>query len=205
VRTVKYATLGEAPQAIVYMPLKQHYSAFVTLYVRTKGDPAQAIGTVRQTVHSMIPAVPLLRVQTMNEVLVDSLTAPRMGAELLGTFGLMALLLAAIGTYGVMSYSVNQRSQEIGIRMTLGAQPRDVLGLMLGTGMAMVGAGVAAGLALSVLLTRSMNSLLFGIGSFDAPSFLITAALLLLVALLACYVPARRAMRVDPIIALRYE
>ena len=205
VRTVKYATLGEPPQAIVYMPLKQHYSAFVTIYVRTKGDPAQAMATVRQTVHSMIPAVPLLRVQTMNEVLVNSLTAPRMGAELLGTFGLIALILATIGTYGVMSYSVNQRSQEIGIRMTLGAQPRDVMRLMLGTGMAMVAVGVAAGLGFSVLLARAMNTLLYGIGSFDAPSFLSTAALLLLVALAACYIPARRAMRVDPIVALRYE
>jgi predicted permease len=205
VKTVKYGTLGEPPQAIVYMPLKQHYSPFVTLYVRTKGDPARAIGSVRETVHSMVPSVPLLRVQTMSQVLVNSLTAPRIGAELLGTFGLMALVLAAIGTYGVMSYSVSQRAQEIGVRMTLGAQSRDVLQLILGSGMAMVCTGVLVGMVISSLLARSMGALLYGIGAFDPPSFLITAALLIGVALGACYVPARRAMRVDPIVALRYE
>lgn len=204
-KTVKYGTLGEPPQAIVYMPLKQHYSPFVTLYVRTKGDSAQAIGSVRETVHSLVPAVPLLRVQTMSQVLVNSLTAPRVGAELLGTFGLMALVLAAIGTYGVMSYSVSQRSQEIGIRMTLGAQPKDVMRLIMGGGLAMVCTGVAAGLVISSLLARSMSTLLYGIGAFDAPSFLLTAALLIGVAMAACFVPARRAMRVDPIVALRYE
>jgi putative ABC transport system permease protein len=104
-----------------------------------------------------------------------------------------------------MSYSVSQRTQEVGIRMSLGAQPRDVLRLILANGMAMVCAGVLVGLGISTLLARSMNSLLFGIGAFDAPSFLITAALLVGVALAACYLPARRAMRVDPIIALRYE
>ena len=205
VKTVKYLTLGEPPQAAVYMPLKQHFSPFVTLYVRTKGDPAQAIPAVRDTVKSLVPSVPLLRVETVGQVLLDSLEPPRIGAELLGAFGLIALVLAAIGTYGVMSYSVNQRSQEIGIRVTLGAQPKDVVRLILGSGMAMVGVGVAAGLGGSVLLARSMSTLLYGIGSFDAPSFLATAALLFAVALAACFVPARRAMRVDPIVALRYE
>ena len=205
VNTAKYATLGEAPQAVVYMPLKQHYSPAVVLYVRTKGDPTKAIPFVRSTLRTLAPSVPLLRVQTMEQVLVQSLTAPRMGAELLGTFGLLALVLAAIGTYGVMSYSVNQRTREIGIRMALGAQPGNVLRLVLMNGLAMVVAGVVVGLGLSVLLAKSMNTLLYGIGMFDAPSFLITAALLIVVALAACYLPARRAMRVDPIVALRYE
>ena len=205
VNTVKYATLGEAPQAVVYMPLKQHYSPAVMLYVRAKGDPTKAIPLVRSTLRTLAPSVPLLRVQTMEQVLVQSLTAPRMGAELLGTFGLLALVLAAIGTYGVMSYSVNQRTQEIGIRMALGAQPGNVVRLILLNGMAMVAAGVVVGLGLSVLLAKSMNTLLYGIGMFDAPSFLSTAGLLILVALGACYIPARRAMRVDPIVALRYE
>ena len=136
---------------------------------------------------------------------MQSLTAPRIGAQLLGTFGVLALILAALGTYGVMSYSVSQRTQEIGIRMSLGAQARDVRRLILASGLAMVSTGVAAGLAFSTLLARAMNSLLFGIGSFDAPSFLITAALLILVAMAACWIPARRAMRVDPLVALRYE
>ena len=205
VKTTKYISLGEPPQPAIYFPLKQHYSSAVTLYVRTKGDPTKAMASVRNTVHSMIPAVPLLRVETMGQLLVESLTAPKIGAELLGAFGLIALVLAAIGTYGVMSYSVTQRSQEIGIRITLGAQPTDVVRLILGSGMAMVAVGIAFGLGFSVLLARGMNQLLYGIGSFDAPSFLITAAILVLVALAACYVPARRAVRVDPIIALRYE
>lgn len=205
VNTVKYASLGEPPQAIVYFPLKQQYSPAVMLYVRTKGDPASAIPSVRSVVHSLAPTVPLAFVRTMDELLVQSLQAPRLGAELLGTFGLLALVLAAIGTYGVMSYSVNQRGHEIGIRMALGAQPGNVMRLILANGMAMVLAGVIAGLGLSMLLARGMNSLLYGIGIFDPASFLLTAALLVLVALGACYLPASRAMRVDPMVALRYE
>lgn len=123
----------------------------------------------------------------------------------LGTFGLLALILAAIGTYGVMSYSVSQRAQEIGIRMSRGAPARDVRQLILASGLAMVSTGVAVGLVLSTLVARGMNSLLFGIGSFDGPSFLGTSALLILVAMVACWIPARRAMRVDPLIALRYD
>jgi predicted permease len=205
VNTVKYQTVGEPPQAIVYLPLKQHYSPTVSLYVRTKGEPTKALASVRSAVQSLAPSVPLLNVQTITQVLVQSLAAPRMGAELLGGFGALALVLAAIGTYGVMSYSVNQRSQEIGIRMALGAQPGNVLRLILANGLAMVSAGVVVGLGLSSLLARSMSALLYGIGAFDAASFLITAALLIGVAMAACYVPARRAMRVDPLVALRYE
>jgi macrolide transport system ATP-binding/permease protein len=205
VNTVKYGSLGEPPQAIVYMPLKQHYSPAVVLYVRTKGDPNSAMASVRSVVHSMVPSVPLAFVRTVEEVLVDSLQAARMGAELLGAFGLLALVLAAIGTYGVMSYSVNQRRNEIGIRMALGAQRGNVMRLILANGMAMVVAGIVVGLGLSLLLSKSISSLLYGIGMFDAASFLTTAALLVIVALGACYLPARRAMRVDPIVALRYE
>jgi ABC-type antimicrobial peptide transport system permease subunit len=205
VKTVKYATLGEPPQPIVYFPLKQHYSPFATIYVRTKGDTNAALTSVRSTVQSLDPTLPLGNVRGVLELLDRTLVAPRIGAELLGAFGGLALLLAAIGTYGVMSYSVSQRTQEIGIRLALGAQRRDVLQLILKNGLAMVIGGVGAGLLLSLLLTYSMNSLLFGIGYFDAPSFCGTAAILLLVAMFACYLPARRATRVDPIIALRYE
>jgi len=205
VNTAKYASLGEPPTAVVYWPLKQHYSDFVFLFVRTKGEPAKAIPTVRSVMHSLAPTVRLLGVETVEQTLDQSLTAPRMGAELLGTFGLLALILAAIGTYGVMSYSVNQRTNEIGIRMALGAQPSNVLRLILLNGMAMVFAGVVIGLGLSMLLAKSMNALLYGIGMFDPASFLSTAALLILVALGACWIPARRAMHVDPMVALRYE
>ena len=205
VNTAKYASLGEPPTAVVYWPLKQHYSDFVFLFVRTKGDPAKAIPTVRSVMRSLAPTVRLLGVETVEQTLDQSLTAPRMGAELLGTFGLLALILAAIGTYGVMSYSVNQRTNEIGIRIALGAQPSNVMRLILANGMAMVFAGIVVGLGLSMLLAKSMNALLYGIGMFDPVSFLSTALLLILVALGACYLPARRAMRVDPMVALRYE
>jgi len=205
VNTAKFASLGEPPTAVIYWPLKQHYSDAVFLFLRTKGDPAKAIPAVRSVMHSLAPTVPLLAVRTIAQTLDQSLTAPRIGAELLGTFGLLALILAAIGTFGVMSYSVNQRTNEIGIRMALGAQPSDVLRLILSSGMAMVVAGIVVGLGLSLLLARSMKALLYGVGMFDPASFLSMAALLIFVALGACYIPARRAMRVDPIVALRYE
>jgi putative ABC transport system permease protein len=205
VNTVKYASLGEPPQSIVYLALKQQYSPAVTFFVRTKSDPASAMATVRATMKDVAANLPLLRMQTMQQRIVNSLVFPRVAAELLGTFGFLALILAAIGTYGVMSYSVNQRTQEIGIRMALGAQQGDVVRLILSSGMAMVVAGVVVGLGISVLFARSLSSLLFGIGSFDPASFLTTAALLILAALAACWIPARRAMRVDPIVALRYE
>ncbi|MGC1493654.1 MAG: ABC transporter permease [Candidatus Acidiferrum sp.] len=205
VNTVKYAALGEPPQAITYVPLKQHYSPFVTLFVKTNGDPQKALPNIRSTVQALIPNVPLRGVQTIEQSLSQSLTAPRIGAELLGAFGILALILAAIGTYGVMSYSVSQRTPEIGIRMSLGAQPSDVCRLILVGGLAMVLVGVGAGLAISTLLSHSMSSLLYGVGAFDVPSFLATAALLIVVAMAACWIPARRAMTVDPLIALRYE
>ncbi|HEV2489614.1 MAG TPA: ABC transporter permease [Candidatus Acidoferrales bacterium] len=205
VNTVKYNSLGEPAQPVAYLALKQQYSPAVTFFIRTKNDPASAMATVRSTMKDLAPNLPLLRMQTVEQRIVNSLVFPRVAAELLGTFGFLALILAAIGTYGVMSYSVNQRTQEIGIRMALGAQPGDVVRLILSSGMAMVVAGVVVGLGISVLFARSLGSLLFGIGSFDAASFLSTAALLILVALAACWIPARRAMRVDPIVALRYE
>jgi macrolide transport system ATP-binding/permease protein len=205
VRTVKYQTLGEPPQPIVYFPLKQHYGPAVTMFVRTKGDPNAALGDVRATLQGMDATIPLRNFQSVQTALDQTLGPAKVGAELLGAFGGLALLLAAIGTYGVMSYSVSQRTQEIGIRMALGAQRGDVLSLILRNGMAMVAAGIVAGLLLSIALTNSMNSLLFGIGLFDAASFLGTAAILLIVAMVACYLPARRAMRVDPMVALRYE
>ena len=203
--TVKYQTLGEPPQPIVYFPLKQHYAPNITLFVRTKGDPNAAIGSVRTAVQSLDPALTLRRVETGADLLDQSLTAPRIGAQLLGVFGGLALILAAVGTYGVMSYSVSQRTQEIGIRMALGAQKRDVLRLVMGSGMSMVAGGILVGLAGSTLLTRAMHTLLYGIGGFDALSFFGTALLLIGVAFVACGIPAFRASLVDPMVALRYE
>jgi predicted permease len=205
VKTTKYLTLGEPPKAIVYFSLKQHYGPNVALYVHTKGETNAAVKSVSNTVQGLDTTLPLANVRNVQDLLDLTLTGPRLGAELLGTFGALALLLAAIGTYGVMSYSVSQRTQEIGIRLALGAQRGDVLQLILKNGAAMVGGGIVVGLLLSTFLTYSMESLLFGIGFFDPVSFVGTALILLIVAMFACYLPARRAMRVDPIIALRYE
>jgi len=205
VATVKLGTLGEAPRGALYFPLKQFYDSSAFLYVRTKGDPNAALASVRSAVQQIDPAMQLRFARSISWVMDQMLTAPRFAAELLAGFGSLALLLAAIGTYGVMSYSVSQRTQEIGVRIALGAQRGNVLRLILGNGMAMVGAGIVIGLGASVFFTRSVNTLLYGIGSFDAPSFLAAAGVLILVALAACWIPARRAMGVDPIIALRYE
>jgi len=205
VATVKARTLGEPPQPLLYVALKQSYSPNAFLYVRTKGDPSVAVPAVREAVRAVDPATPPIWEIGVASFLDQNFTAPRFAAELLAGFGALALLLAAIGTCGVMSYSVSQRTQEIGIRMALGAQRVDVLRLILSNGMTWVVAGVLIGLGASVFFTRSINKLLFGIGSFDAGSFFAAAALLIGVALVACWLPARRAMRVDPVIALRCE
>jgi len=205
VNTVKFQTVGEPPRPAIYMALKQQFSPALTLWVRTKGDPKAAVPSVRSAVQSMDATVPLRRVLTGDQILDQSLSAPQLGAELLGGFGFLALALAAMGTYGVMSYSVSQRTQEIGIRMALGAQRGDVIRLVLAGGMAMVAIGIAVGFGCSILLTHSMSSLLYGIGLFDAPSFFATVILLVATALAACAIPARRASRVDPMVALRYE
>jgi predicted lysophospholipase L1 biosynthesis ABC-type transport system permease subunit len=209
VGNVKVRTLEESPEPILYFSLKQMYFPNAVLYVRTKGDPHSdpnaALSSVRSAVQSLDPAIPLDRLVTVSSLMDQMVSGSRLAAELLMGFGALALLLAAVGTYGVMSYSVSQRTQEIGIRMALGAQRGDVLRLILQNGMAMVIAGVVVGLGLSVIFTRSINSLLYGIGSFDGASFFAAAVVLIVVALVACWVPARRAMRVDPVVALRYE
>jgi macrolide transport system ATP-binding/permease protein len=205
VGNVKVRTLEESPEPILYFSLKQMYFPNAVLYVRTKGDPNAALSSVRSAVQSVGSAIPLDRPVTVSSLMDQMVSGSRLAAELLMGFGALAVLLAAVGTYGVMSYSVSQRTQEIGIRMALGAQRGDVMRLILQNGMAMVIAGVVAGLAASVFFTRSINSLLYGIGSFDLASFFAAAAVLITVALVACWVPARRAMRVDPVVALRYE
>jgi len=207
VRTVKYQTLGEPPQPMVYLSMQQQYQPNAVLHVRTSGEPEAAMALVRSTLQEAAPNLNLRQQQlrTVQSLMDRLLAAPRSGAMMLGGFGLLALLLAAIGTYGVMSYTVTQRTQEMGIRIALGAQRSDVLRLVLGHGMSMVIAGVVAGLAISLALVRSINTLLYGIGNFDLPSFLGGAALLVVIGVLACLLPARRATRVDPIIALRYE
>ena len=204
-RTAKQNTLGEDPTPVFYLPMLQQYSPGVTLHVRTADDPMAALPTVRSTVQELDKQLPLVQVQTISQVLDAALWPARFGAMLLLVFGLLALTLAAIGIYGVMSYSVQQRRRELGIRMALGAQKRDVLRLVLGQGLWLAGLGALVGLFVAFLMARAVSALLFGVHAPDPVTFTGVPVVLIGVALLACYIPARRATRVDPIIALRYE
>jgi putative ABC transport system permease protein len=163
------------------------------------------IAGVRSQVQSLEPNLALTNFQTIEEVLSQALWAPRMGAGLLALFGGLALLLAVIGVYGVLSYSVNQQTREIGIRMAMGAQTGRVLRLVVGQGLRLAFAGLALGLLVAFLSMRLLASLLFGVSAHDPITFAGVSLILTIAAVLACYIPARRATKVDPIIALRYE
>ncbi|MFL6257644.1 MAG: ABC transporter permease, partial [Pyrinomonadaceae bacterium] len=206
VKDGKYWTIGEAPQMFVYSPLAQSYTPGVTLVVRTAGgDPRALIPALNAEVRAIDPALPLFDVKTIEEHMGVSLFPARVAATLLGSFGLLALLLAGMGIYGVVSYAAAQRTREIGIRMALGARRGDVLRLVAGRGMLLVGLGVGLGLAFAFALTRFMEGVLYGVSATDPLTFVLVVAILLGVALLACLVPARRATKVDPMVALRYE
>jgi putative ABC transport system permease protein len=205
VPTVKYATLGEEPQAQVYFALEQQFTPDGMFVVRTSGDPAAVISSLRAVAKGMDANLPQLRTQLVQERIDNQLAAPRLGAELLAIFGVLALLLAAVGTYGVMSYSVTQRKREIGVRMALGAGRGAVMRLILGSGMTMVVVGVGLGILAAAMLGRGLGTLLYGIGGFDAISYLAAPAILLAAALVACWLPAQRALRIDPNRALRED
>jgi putative ABC transport system permease protein len=175
------------------------------LVVRTASDPLAIVAAVRDVIHKADPNLPVTHVITMDGLLSDSVSPRRFSAALIGIFAALALLLAAVGIYGVMSYTVGQRTQEIGVRMALGAQVDHVRGMILGQTLKLTLLGVGIGLAGSFVVARFLASLLFGIGTYDPITFLGVALLLTAVALAASYIPARRAMRVDPIVALRYE
>jgi predicted permease len=205
VRDSKYLTLGEAPEPCIYLPLSQNHETGMTLHVRTSAPPAGLAAGVRQAVQSLEKNLPVTNVRPLDEFLGVSLYAPRMGALLLGVFGALALLLAGVGLYGVMSFSVTQRTREIGVRMALGAPRRAVLLLALGEGMKLVAVGVASGLAVALAVTQGLSSFLYGVSAIDVVTFAGVPALLAAVALLACWIPARRATKVDPLVALRCE
>lgn len=205
VRNSDSVNLGEDPRPLAYLPLSQSYAAFVTLIVRTDGDPKTVLATVRREVQALDPNLPLVAVSPISEVLDQVLWAPRMGAALLAVFGLLALVLAAVGIYGVLAYSVSQRTHEIGLRMALGAQRGDVLKMIVRQGMTLTLIGVVVGLAVAFLVTRFMESLLYGVAATDPLTFTGVSLVLAAVALLATFIPARRATRVDPMIALRHE
>jgi predicted permease len=204
-RDAKYRTLFESPRREMFLPILQNYHSEASLQVRAAGNPAQLISSVQHEVSSMDRNLPVFKVKTMSEQLDSSLTPQLLAAKLIGTLGALALLLAAVGIYGVMSYAVAQRTHEIGVRMALGAQASDVLKLVVGRGLKLTLIGVGIGLAGAYALTRAIESFLYGIGPTDPVTFVGISLLLTGVALGACLAPARRAIKVDPMVALRYE
>jgi len=202
---VKQTTLNAEPQSGVYLPEQQFPYPGLTLVVRTTSAPGGVTAAVRKEIQSLDPSIPLSNIRTMEGVLSASLAQKRFSMLLLAIFAGVALVLAAVGIYGVMAYTVAERTHEIGIRMALGARGRDVLKLVVGQGMALALIGITIGLIAAFAVTRVMASLLYGVSAKDPLTFIGVAVFLAAVALLACYIPARRAMKVDPMVALRYE
>ena len=201
----KYNSLGEDPKPAVYTPLYRDYSGQVTLVARTHSDPRQVLSALRGEVQKLDPSVSVYAAKTLKEHLGTSLFPARMAAIALGSFGILALILAAVGIYGVMSHVVAGRTREIGLRMALGAQLSDVQKLILKQGMLLAAIGSVCGLVIALGGARMMKSLLYGVSTSDPVTFTCVASLLFGIAFLACLIPARRASRVEPMIALRAE
>jgi putative ABC transport system permease protein len=202
---VRYDSLTDAAEPTVYFPLPELTYSFMTLVIRADGDPAQLTPAVRREISGIDPDQPVSDVRTMNQVMAETVGRARFSTLLFGLFAGLATLLAAVGIFGVMNYSVTLRTREIGLRMALGAQPARVLMLVLKQGLLLTLVGVGIGLAVALALTRVMSSLLFGVNATDPATFVAIVPLLTAVSLLACYIPARRATRIDPLVALRYE
>jgi putative ABC transport system permease protein len=211
VNETKQRNLGEVSPATVFVPMAQaadgvsntlRQSSFV---LRTKGDPLLLSAAIRSEMNQVDPGLPVRNLRSMEQLVSRSIAPQRFNLSLLSLFSAIGLLLAAVGVYGVMAYSVSQRTHEIGLRMALGARASDVLRLVVKKGMALALIGVAIGLIASFALTRLMKNLLFGVSATDPATLVGVALLLSCVAFLACYIPARRATKIDPLVALRYE
>ena len=205
VRDTVVNNIGEEPQPLAYLPMTQDYSPAATMQVRTVGPPGPVIANVRQQVQGLDSNLALTNFNTISELLDQGLWASRMGAGLLSLFGVLALILSVVGVYGVLSYSVSQQTREIGIRMAMGAQSNSVLKLIVRQGMRLAIAGLVLGLIFALVVMRSLSSLLYGVSAYDPLIFGGVFLILATAAVLACYFPARRAARVDPLVALRYE
>lgn len=206
VADVHESSLADPPEPTIYIPLSQNRSFDGGIFaLRTQGPPMSSVADVRTVLHSLDPDLPLTRVRTMEDIVGSSVQDWRFRAVLLGGFGALALFIATIGVYGVISYSVAQRTREIGIRMALGARRNNMLWLVLRQGMTTVLMGVGVGLLAAFVLTRVMANFLFGVNARDPITFTTVAGLLVAVSLSACCLPARRAMKVDPMMSLRHE
>ena len=204
-KTAKYDALGEDPKPIIYLPIQQDYTAIGTIQARVNGDPLLFARAIEKAVHEGNAELPIFDESTMEQRVATASTGQRIAGTFVGTFGILALALAAVGIYGLISYTTRQRTHEIGIRLALGAQRADVFRLVLGNGLKLIAAGLVIGLVLSFALTRFLSSVLFKTGATDVVTFSAVGLLLAAVALVACYLPARRAMHVDPMVALRYQ
>jgi putative ABC transport system permease protein len=213
---VKQGALGEAIEPHTYTPLTQADDSTLAdgitnilraqvLVVRTSGDPAMTASALRGELAALDPSLPVAKLQTMEQVIDESVGSQRFSTMLLSIFAAAALFLASIGIYGVLAYSVTQRTHEIGVRMALGARRGDVLNMVVRQGLTLAAGGLAIGLAVSLVATRAMTGMLYGVSASDPATFAAVLALLCCVAALASYLPARRATKVDPIVALRYE
>jgi putative ABC transport system permease protein len=205
VGNVKFHDLSDewAPES--YVPYAQISFGSLTLVLRTAQDAHSLAKPIAETVRSLDKDLPTYAPETVEEYLNGTIAQPRFNTYLLGIFAALAMLLTAVGLYGVISYSVAQRTHELGIRMALGGQPRDMLRLIVGQGLRLAAFGVGIGLIAAFALTHFLSSMLFGVSAADPVSYIAVVSLLLTVVVVACYVPARRAMRVDPMVALRYE
>ena len=202
---VKHDRLDASTRKSVYLPYAQTPVGGLSIVIRTEGKPEKLIAAARAQVRELDPDLPVTRIMPMTDVISRSVWQPRLYTALFGVFAGVALILATVGIYGVMSYAVEQRTREIGLRMALGAQRNDVLKLVVGHGILVAAIGIAVGLGAAAALTRLMSSLLFEVSATDPMTFAVVSALLAGVALGACFIPARRATKVDPMIALRYE
>jgi predicted permease len=204
-RDAKYSSVREAPPPTMYVPQAQDRRAQSVFQVRTAADPSAMAGAIREAVRQVDPDVPLMDLATQVEQIEKRLAQERVFAQAYAMFGGLALLIASIGIFGLMSYNVSRRTNEIGVRMALGAQTRDVLRLVLVESMILVVVGVAIGFATSLAAGRLVASMLFGLAPTDAATLAVAMTVMLAVAAVAGYLPARRAARVDPLVALRYE
>ena len=205
VKTGKYRALAEDPKPFYYYSMDQLRPATAAMVVRGSTDPHSLIGPIRSEIQALDRRVPVFAVKTMAEHKTYALWAPNMAASFSLAFGVVAILLSAVGLYSVMAYVVSQRTREVGIRMALGANHADVMKMITRQGMRLAAVGVGIGFVLSLVLARLLSSLLIGISGYDVTTFILVPALLTAVALVACYLPARRATRIDPLVALRYE
>jgi predicted permease len=203
VKTSNYQTLGEPPQPCIYIPLRQNFSDGMILYVRTEQDPSSIIASVQGEIHNIDPGLAVEDIRTGSKIIDQALWWSKIAVDLLGVFGLLALGLASVGLYGIMAFSVNQRRREIGVRMALGAGQGDVWLLVLRQGMALVLIGLAVGVALALMVGHALSRFLYGVNGSDLISLGGASLVLLVVAMVACYLPARSASRVDPLVALR--